>query len=61
MTHEGYSDPEKRQQRAGRTLLNEWAQPEDIVGMVLFLASDMARYITGQSIYIDGGWTAKGI
>ena len=30
-------------------------QPEDVTGMVLFLCSDEARYITGQSINIDGG------
>jgi NAD(P)-dependent dehydrogenase (short-subunit alcohol dehydrogenase family) len=32
---------------------------EDFVGAVLWLASDAGRYITGQTIVIDGGWTAK--
>jgi NAD(P)-dependent dehydrogenase (short-subunit alcohol dehydrogenase family) len=31
------------------------AEPEEIVGSVLFLASDLANYITGHSIYVDGG------
>jgi NAD(P)-dependent dehydrogenase (short-subunit alcohol dehydrogenase family) len=31
------------------------AEPEEIVGSVLFLASDAARFITGHSIYVDGG------
>jgi len=31
------------------------AEPEEIVGSVLFLASDLADYITGHSIYVDGG------
>ncbi|MBA7570766.1 3-oxoacyl-[acyl-carrier-protein] reductase [subsurface metagenome] len=31
------------------------AEPEEIVGSVLFLASDLANYITGNSIYVDGG------
>jgi acetoacetyl-CoA reductase/3-oxoacyl-[acyl-carrier protein] reductase len=31
------------------------AEPEDVAGVVAFLASDDARYITGQSILIDGG------
>ena len=34
--------------------------PADIVGAALFLAFDEAGYITGQSIYIDGGWLAGG-
>lgn len=35
--------------------LRRIAEPEDQVGMTLFLASDQARHITGQAIYIDGG------
>ena len=31
------------------------AEPEDVAGVVAFLASDDARYVTGQSILIDGG------
>lgn len=31
------------------------AEPEEIVGAVLFLASDAANFITGHSIYVDGG------
>lgn len=34
-------------------------QPEDVVGAVLFLASDAASFITGDSLRIDGGWTAR--
>jgi NAD(P)-dependent dehydrogenase (short-subunit alcohol dehydrogenase family) len=29
--------------------------PEDVVGLVLFLCSDGARYLTGQAINVDGG------
>jgi NAD(P)-dependent dehydrogenase (short-subunit alcohol dehydrogenase family) len=35
------------------------AEPEDIVGAVLFLCSDAAKFITGQSIYVDGGTLAN--
>ena len=32
---------------------------EDFVGVVLWLASDAGRYVTGQTIVVDGGWTAR--
>jgi len=35
------------------------AQPEEIAETILFLASDRARYLTGQSIAVDGGYTAQ--
>jgi NAD(P)-dependent dehydrogenase (short-subunit alcohol dehydrogenase family) len=35
------------------------AQPEEIAQTIVFLASDKARYLTGQSIAVDGGYTAQ--
>ena len=61
MTSESWSNEETRKLRSEHTLLNRWAQPDELVGMVLFLSSDMAEYITGQDIYVDGGWTTKGL
>ncbi|MEM8685804.1 MAG: glucose 1-dehydrogenase [Pseudomonadota bacterium] len=39
--------------------LRAFQEPDDIANAVLFLASDEARYITGQSLVIDGGFTLK--
>jgi gluconate 5-dehydrogenase len=37
--------------------MGRWAQPEDIVGPTLFLASEASGYVTGQILYVDGGLT----
>ncbi len=41
-----------------RIPLMSLAKPSDVTGAVLFLASDMANFITGETIKVDGGWTA---
>jgi NAD(P)-dependent dehydrogenase (short-subunit alcohol dehydrogenase family) len=37
--------------------IGRWNQPEDVVGAVLFLCSEMARQVVGHVLYVDGGWT----
>ncbi len=41
--------------RAGNTAVKRLARPEEIAGVVTFLASEDARYVTGQTIEVDGG------
>ena len=39
--------------------MGRWAEPADVVGPVLFLASPAAAFVTGQILYVDGGLTAR--
>lgn len=43
---------------ASKSALGRWAQPSEVVGAVLYLASDAASFVTGSQIVVDGGWTA---
>jgi NAD(P)-dependent dehydrogenase (short-subunit alcohol dehydrogenase family) len=42
----------------GRTPLGRLGEPEDTVGTVLYLLSPAAGFVTGQVVYVDGGYTA---
>ena len=43
---------------AKKSALGRWSQPSELVGAVVFLASDAASFVTGSLLYVDGGWTA---
>ena len=53
-----WSDPETLKQLESEIPLGRLAEPGDIVGAALFLASDASSYITGHTIIVDGGLTA---
>jgi NAD(P)-dependent dehydrogenase (short-subunit alcohol dehydrogenase family) len=50
-----WSNPDVAKHVSAAIPMGRLAEPEEIVGSVLFLASDAARFITGHSIYVDGG------
>ncbi len=52
------SDPDWNKAYADKAILRRWAAPSEMVGAALFLASDAASYITGSTVFVDGGWTA---
>jgi NAD(P)-dependent dehydrogenase (short-subunit alcohol dehydrogenase family) len=54
-----WSNPEVERQIVTRIPKGRLAEPQDIVGAVLFLCSDSASFITGQSLYVDGGTLAN--
>ncbi len=56
------ADPEAAAEQAEQFTqmvpLGRYGQPEDIAGAATFLASDLAGYVTGESLVVDGGWTS---
>ena len=50
------ADPRFRKQVEDRTPLGRWGTPEDVAAAALFLASDEAKFITGQMVMVNGGY-----
>jgi NAD(P)-dependent dehydrogenase (short-subunit alcohol dehydrogenase family) len=58
LTQKMFEDKDFYQDVLSRIPLGTLAKTNDVTGAVLFLASDMANFITGETIKVDGGWTA---
>jgi NAD(P)-dependent dehydrogenase (short-subunit alcohol dehydrogenase family) len=59
MTVPARADAARNRAILDRTPLGRWGTPDDLVGPVLFLAGDAARFITGAILVVDGGYSAK--
>ena len=57
MTRPIFDDPARAAAMAARTMLGRNGEPEDYAGIAVFLASGAADYITGQMIFVDGGFS----
>ena len=56
-----FANEERSQKLADATLVGRNSVPEDLVGAAVFLSSPAASYITGQTLPVDGGFTALGM
>ena len=52
-------DPEQYRAFVANIPVGRWGELPEITGAALFLASDASAYMTGASLYVDGGWTAR--
>jgi gluconate 5-dehydrogenase len=58
LTRDYFSDAELAPKIKANTPLGRWGQPGDLVGPVVFLCSDAAEFIHGETLAVDGGWVS---
>ena len=61
MNKKSLNNKSKRIKRENLTMLGRWGELNELVGVILFLATKNAKYITGQKIIVDGGIVSKGL
>ena len=58
MTRSSREDPLRRERLLARIPMARFGRPDELVGAVIFLASDLSTYVTGSTIAVDGGYLA---
>jgi len=59
LTRASYADPERRRATIAQVPLGRLGDPQDLVGAILFLASDESLWVTGSTVTVDGGYNAQ--
>jgi NAD(P)-dependent dehydrogenase (short-subunit alcohol dehydrogenase family) len=58
---QGAMDPVRRQRALDRTPMGRWGELDELVGAAIYLASPAARFVTGETLRVDGGFLAAGL
>ena len=61
MTEKSYKSKKRKRHIDSRLIMNRWGEAKDLFGLVEYLMSEKASYVTGQDFVIDGGLLAKGL
>jgi NAD(P)-dependent dehydrogenase (short-subunit alcohol dehydrogenase family) len=57
LTASALANPDYAKMMRSRIPMGRWAMPDDLVGLVIYFASDASNFVTGQVVYCDGGVT----
>ena len=61
MTKKKFQNKKEKKLRINRIPMKRYGEPHELFGAIIFLLTDASSYVTGQDLYVDGGFLAKGI